>query len=106
MVFDEISRFDLESSLGAALISSPPDYLAESPSPRAEGEGAAGASRGAGLLDFSQSPERSSRARSDERDKRVLLQLLDSHSGSEEREWAIKVSSKLILHHYPYNLSK
>lgn len=31
------------------------------------------------------------RSEGDARDKRVLIQLLDSHSGSEEREWAFKV---------------
>jgi len=31
---------------------------------------------------------------SDEDDKRVLVLLLDSHTGSEEREWAIKLPSK------------
>ena len=86
-----------ESSLGAAaLVSSPPDYPTGSTSPVAAEEDGAGAVGGAGIHGYSQSPDRSSRGRSNDKDKRVLLQLLDSHSGSEEREWAIKVSSEFI----------
>lgn len=34
---------------------------------------------------------------SDRENRRVLLQLLDSHSGSEEREWASGAASKSLV---------
>ena len=33
----------------------------------------------------------------DRDNRRVLLQLLDSHSGSEEREWSVSMASKCVV---------
>lgn len=88
-------HFISETSIGTALVSPPFKDNADASHAAGTETGAVGGVVGGARTSYYLPPRTSRRGRGDgERDKRVLLQLLDSHSGSEEREWAVKMPSE------------